>query len=63
MDSTFVCTCMHSTKGIPTGKYSIIIPAYNEEKCIKPLITNIQKIDSTTNKNVEIVFLNDGSIL
>ena len=42
-------------------KYSIIIPAYNEEKCIKPLITNIQKIDSTTNKNVEIVFLNDGS--
>ena len=42
-------------------KYSIIIPAYNEEKCIEPLITNIQKIDSKTNKNVEIVFLNDGS--
>ena len=31
-------------------KYSIVIPAYNE-KCIKPLITNIQKL----NENVEIV--------
>ena len=42
-------------------KYSIIIPAYNEEYCIKFLITNLKKIDITANKNVEIIFLNDGS--
>ena len=39
-------------------KFSIIIPIYNEEKSIKKVITDLQKI---TNQEYEIIVVNDGS--
>jgi len=40
-------------------KFSIIIPSYNEEKSIKKVITDLQKI---INQEYEIIVVNDGSI-
>ncbi|MDB2701318.1 glycosyltransferase family 2 protein [Alphaproteobacteria bacterium] len=42
-------------------KYSIVIPAFDEEPCIDNLIKNLDQIDKNENKNVEIVFVDDGS--
>ena len=41
-------------------KYSIIIPCYNEEENIVPLITKLDEIYK--NKKMQIVLVNNGSM-
>ena len=40
---------------------SVIIPAYNEEKCIKPAYTVIHSLLSENNIDSEFIFVDDGS--
>lgn len=40
---------------------SVVIPVFNEEKSIYKAITEIQKVLSTSNKNSEIIVVDDGS--
>lgn len=40
---------------------SVIIPAYNEEKCIKPAYNAIQSLLAENNIESEFIFVNDGS--
>lgn len=41
--------------------FSIIIPAYNEEKSISPTIDNLKSFIATNNLEAEIIAVNDGS--
>lgn len=43
-------------------KYSIIIPAYNEEKIIETTILKVIEFMHTFNKNFELIIANDGSV-
>lgn len=51
-------TTINSTKNI---KLSVVIPVYNEQDNIKPLLTKL--LDNLTNLNInfEIIFIDDGS--
>jgi glycosyltransferase involved in cell wall biosynthesis len=40
---------------------SIVIPVYNEERNISILFSKLEKVLETINKNVEIIFIDDGS--
>lgn len=42
-------------------KYSIVIPAYNEEDAVQPLHADIKKVMESLNKPYEIIFIDDGS--
>lgn len=41
---------------------SVIIPAYNEEKCIKQAYTKIHSLLSESNIECELIFVDDGSV-
>jgi len=43
-------------------RLSIVIPAYNEEKAIGNVIDDIKKVMNKTNRNYEIIVVDDGSI-
>lgn len=45
-----------------TIKYSFVIPAYNEEFNIPVIYNKIINLDILQNQNIEIIFINDGSI-
>ena len=40
---------------------SIIIPAYNEEKCIRPAYTAISSLLKENNIEAELIYVDDGS--
>ncbi len=42
-------------------KYSIVIPAYNEEDAVRPLYEEIKKTMESINESYEIIFIDDGS--
>ncbi|MDY6821682.1 MAG: glycosyltransferase family 2 protein [Deferribacterota bacterium] len=42
-------------------KISIVIPAYNEEKNISPLIEELEKVLKNIGDNYEVIFVDDGS--
>ncbi len=42
-------------------KFSIIIPAYNEEKAIGQILDNIKKLIAVKNYEAEIIVVDDGS--
>ncbi len=44
-----------------TPKYSVIIPAYNEEKNIFPLYKKLRSVMNRMKDDYEIIFINDGS--
>ena len=46
---------------MPQRKISIVIPVYNEEENIKPLIAELQDVLKGLNKSYEIIFVDDGS--
>ena len=43
-------------------KFSIIIPAYNEEENIAPLINEIRAVCDKLNEPYEVIFIDDGSV-
>ena len=43
-------------------KFSIIIPAYNEEENIAPLINEIRAVCDKLNEPYEVIFVDDGSM-
>ena len=40
---------------------SVVIPAYNEEKSIKPLYNELKEVLEKLNKTYEVIFVDDGS--
>ena len=42
-------------------KIDIIVPCYNEEKCIEKFYKEIKKIDEKNENDFEMIFINDGS--
>jgi len=42
-------------------KYSVVIPVYNEEESLKPLLTEIISVMTPLNEPYEIIFVNDAS--
>ncbi|KAB2846835.1 MAG: glycosyltransferase, partial [Ignavibacterium sp.] len=40
---------------------SIVVPLFNEEESIQPLINEIRKAIKTLNKPYEVIFVDDGS--
>jgi len=50
-----------STKKSKFNKVSIVIPLFNEEESLKPLLNEIKKSVRTFNTDHEIVFIDDGS--
>jgi glycosyltransferase involved in cell wall biosynthesis len=49
---------MNQKQGIDV---SIVVPVYNEEQNIPILFSELEKVLKTINKNVEIIFIDDGS--
>lgn len=45
----------------PKIKYSLVIPAYNEEECVKPLFQEINEVMATLKEPYEVIFVDDGS--
>ena len=43
------------------AKYSIVVPAYNEQEVLKLFYTTITKYMNTLKEDYEIIFVNDGS--
>ena len=41
--------------------YSVVVPLYNEEMVIAESYRRIKKVMESTDKNYEIIFVNDGS--
>ncbi len=50
-----------TTKVITMAKYSIIIPAYNEEKTLQIFYDTVMPIFQTLEEEFELIFVNDGS--
>jgi dolichol-phosphate mannosyltransferase len=46
----------------PHRDISIVIPVYNEEQSIKPLISELQEVLKGIKKSAEIIFVDDGSL-
>jgi dolichol-phosphate mannosyltransferase len=46
---------------MPQRKISIVIPVYNEEENIKPLIAELRDVLKGLDKSYEIIFVDDGS--
>lgn len=42
-------------------KYSIVVPAYNEEEVLNETYKRLTEVMESTNENYEIIFINDGS--
>jgi dolichol-phosphate mannosyltransferase len=45
----------------PHRDISIVIPVYNEEESIKPLVSELQEVLKEIKKSSEIIFVDDGS--
>ena len=45
----------------PIFDLSFVIPAFNEEKNIAPLVRRIKKIMSVSNKSYELIIIDNGS--
>jgi glycosyltransferase involved in cell wall biosynthesis len=48
-------------KRMPHRDISIVIPVYNEEENIKPLIAELREVLSALGRSYEIIFVDDGS--
>ena len=46
---------------MPHRDVSIVIPVYNEEESIKPLVSELQEVLKGIKKSFEIIFVDDGS--
>lgn len=42
-------------------KLSIVIPLYNEEECVLPMLTELMPIAQSIDPDVEVILVNDGS--
>lgn len=42
-------------------KYSVVVPAYNEEDCIRDILNKLKSVMSNIGKPYEIIVINDGS--
>jgi dolichol-phosphate mannosyltransferase len=49
------------TRNKPQRDISIVIPVYNEEESIKPLVSELQEVLKGIKKSFEIIFVDDGS--
>jgi len=49
-------------KNMPKRDISIVIPVYNEEDNIKPLIVEVQEVLDGVGRPYEIIFVDDGSV-
>jgi glycosyltransferase involved in cell wall biosynthesis len=49
------------TQTMPKRDLSIVIPVYNEEENIRPLISELQEVLKEIKKSSEIIFVDDGS--
>ena len=49
------------TRNMPRRDISIVIPVYNEEENIKPLVSELQEVLKGVKKSSEIIFVDDGS--
>jgi len=52
---------VHTTRNMPHRDVSIVIPVYNEEESIKPLVSELQEVLKGIKKSSEIIFVDDGS--
>jgi len=46
---------------MPQRDISLVIPVYNEQESIKPLIAELREVLNRLNKSYEIIFVDDGS--
>jgi len=42
-------------------KYSVVVPAYNEQEVLEETYRRLTEVMEQTNENYEIIFINDGS--
>jgi len=43
------------------SKYSLVVPVYNEETCIEPMVRRIAEVMKPIEGDYELIFVNDGS--
>jgi dolichol-phosphate mannosyltransferase len=48
-------------QNMPQRDISIVIPVYNEQDSIKPLVSELREVLKGVNKSYEIIFVDDGS--